>query len=128
MYEALMVRYGELGLKGKNKAQFINRLARNMEYALQDLGERKVESTWGRIMVPLAADLPDVVAVSYTHLDVYKRQVQCDVDALEARGLQVSQGHFVSITDPRLHDEGALNHFFTQEFRKEQMQDIILSQ
>ena len=54
--------------------------------------------------------------------------VQCDVDALEARGLQVSQGHFVSITDPRLHDEGALTHFFTQEVRKEQMQDIILSQ
>ena len=54
--------------------------------------------------------------------------VQCDVDALKARGLQVSQGHFVSVTDPRLHDEEALHHFFTQEFRKEQMQEMISSQ
>ena len=86
MYEALMVRYGELGLKGKNKAQFINRLARNMEYALQDLGERKVESTWGRIMVPLADDLPEVVERLERVFGIYSMspvmKVAKDLDAI----------------------------------------------
>ncbi len=61
MYEILMVRYGELGLKGKNKSQFINRLAHNMEYALQGLKPREVVSTWGRIMVPVECDLAEVM-------------------------------------------------------------------
>lgn len=47
----LMVKYGELGLKGKNKNLFINQLVKNIQLALAPMGERRVESRRGRIMV-----------------------------------------------------------------------------
>lgn len=57
MYELILVRYGELGLKGKNKAQFINRLVLNIKRAIKGLATREVVSTWGRIWVPVEDDL-----------------------------------------------------------------------
>ncbi len=61
MYKLLMLRYGELGLKGKNKSQFINRLVYNIEYALKGMTVGQVTSTWGRIIVPVQQDMPAVV-------------------------------------------------------------------
>lgn len=48
MYKLLLLRYGELGLKGKNKGQFIKGLAANIERALPD---KKVRNTWGRLWI-----------------------------------------------------------------------------
>lgn len=58
--QLLMIKYGELGLKGKNKNLFIRQLVQNIEQALSDLLSRKVRSTRGRIIVPLfsADELP----------------------------------------------------------------------
>jgi thiamine biosynthesis protein ThiI len=56
MGNLLLVRYGELGLKGKNKIKFINRLANNIKKALSDLPEREVRATWGRIWVQTMDD------------------------------------------------------------------------
>jgi thiamine biosynthesis protein ThiI len=61
MYELLLVRYGELGLKGKNKSQFINRLVINIKRSLRDLAPREVKFTWGRIWVPVINDLEQTV-------------------------------------------------------------------
>lgn len=62
MYSLLLVRYGELGLKGKNKSQFINRLVINIKNALKGLAPREVESTWGRIWVPVVNDMEETIA------------------------------------------------------------------
>ena len=35
-YEYILVRFGELSTKGKNKKDFIKRLAQNMQLALKD--------------------------------------------------------------------------------------------
>lgn len=48
MYKLLLLRYGELGLKGKNKGQFIKNLASNIERALPG---KEVLNTWGRLWV-----------------------------------------------------------------------------
>ena len=59
MQPLLMIKYGELGLKGKNKNLFIRQLVQNIEQALaaeSALPPRQVRSTRGRIMVPLLAD------------------------------------------------------------------------
>ncbi|MCL2817889.1 MAG: tRNA 4-thiouridine(8) synthase ThiI [Clostridiales bacterium] len=56
MYKLLLIRYGELGLKGKNKIQFINRLTRNIENALRPLAGTEVFHTWGRIWARLAEE------------------------------------------------------------------------
>ncbi|MGI6065875.1 MAG: tRNA uracil 4-sulfurtransferase ThiI [Bacillota bacterium] len=61
MYELILVRYGELGLKGKNKVQFINRLERNIARSLKGLAPREVESTWGRIWVPVVDDMEETI-------------------------------------------------------------------
>lgn len=52
----LMVKYGELGLKGKNKNLFINQLVKNIQLAVAGLPERKVESRRGRIVVQVFDD------------------------------------------------------------------------
>ncbi|MDR2713758.1 MAG: tRNA 4-thiouridine(8) synthase ThiI [Clostridiales bacterium] len=61
MYKLLLVRYGELGLKGKNRNQFINCLVKNIKAALSDLPPRRVESTWGRILIEVGDDFDLVV-------------------------------------------------------------------
>lgn len=61
MYALILVRYGELGLKGKNKSQFINRLVQNIKRGISDLPSREVISTWGRIWVPVQGDLDQVM-------------------------------------------------------------------
>ena len=62
MSQLLMIKYGELGLKGKNKNLFINRLVQNIQQALNASGlpARQVQTTRGRIMVPVLeeAELP----------------------------------------------------------------------
>ena len=37
MYKLLLIRYGELGLKGKNKIKFIEKLAHNMRQMLKKI-------------------------------------------------------------------------------------------
>ena len=45
----ILIRYGELGLKGKNKHLFIGRLANNMRKSLRGLTDWQVKVTWGRL-------------------------------------------------------------------------------
>ena len=54
MDKVLIVRYGEISLKGKNRYQFENRLLDNMKAALKGLPQRKIEKTYGRIYVDLS--------------------------------------------------------------------------
>lgn len=61
MYQLVMVKYGELGLKGKNKMQFVNRLAKNIEKVIADLEPRKVIVNQGRIFVPAEDDMDEVM-------------------------------------------------------------------
>ncbi|MEG1661898.1 MAG: THUMP domain-containing protein, partial [Clostridiales bacterium] len=51
MKQLILIRYGELGLKGKNKNQFISRLVNNIRVALIGVEGFTVRSTWGRIWV-----------------------------------------------------------------------------
>lgn len=49
--QLLLIRYGELGLKGKNKSVFITRLSNNIRASLRGLHGWSVRSTWGRLWV-----------------------------------------------------------------------------
>lgn len=61
MYQYLMVKYGELGLKGKNKSQFINRLVKNIKHTVDPCRPREIISTWGRILVPVDHDITEII-------------------------------------------------------------------
>src|SRR5882672_8340489 len=49
-----IVHYHELALKGRNREYFEERLVRNIQWTLKDLGVRRVENLRSRIRVVLA--------------------------------------------------------------------------
>lgn len=49
--QLLLIRYGELGLKGKNKNVFISKLAANIRASLHGLSGWNVRTGWGRLWV-----------------------------------------------------------------------------
>ncbi len=51
MNDLLLVRYGELGLKGKNRFVFENQLLKNIKLALEGAGKARVFTTHSRIFV-----------------------------------------------------------------------------
>lgn len=61
METVLIVRYGEISLKGKNRHQFENRLLNNMRAVLRDLPKRKIQKTYGRIYVEVNGDADLVI-------------------------------------------------------------------
>ena len=65
-FHSFLIKYGEIGIKGKNRYLFEDALIRQIRFALKDVdGSFNVHKCQGRVYV----------AVSYTHLDVYKRQI-----------------------------------------------------
>lgn len=95
MYELILVRYGELGLKGKNKYQFINRLVKNMERALVGLAPREVKSTWGRIWVPVLGDMDETIARLQKVFGIYSVspviKTEKTMEAIQTAALRILQ-------------------------------------
>src|SRR5699024_634712 len=60
-YDHILIRYGELGLKGKNIKQFIMQLQRNIRYALQDYKGIQVTRSQGRMFVVLNGEDPEPI-------------------------------------------------------------------
>ncbi|MDI6604523.1 MAG: tRNA uracil 4-sulfurtransferase ThiI [Thermoanaerobacteraceae bacterium] len=51
MQDILLIKYGELALKGDNRSFFENRLMKNIKNALNEINDVKIEKTHGRIYV-----------------------------------------------------------------------------
>ena len=61
VYDEIMVRYGELSTKGKNRGFFINRLANNIKEVLADLTDLKITAQRDRAHIQLnGADYEEV--------------------------------------------------------------------
>ena len=54
----IVIHYGELGLKGKNRPVFLHALMRNLEKALSSLGEGCVEQQSGRLLLTAPERVP----------------------------------------------------------------------
>ncbi len=52
-YDRILIRYGELSLKGRNRNFFINKLRKSIQYVLQDFEQIKIETAYGRMYVVL---------------------------------------------------------------------------
>ena len=65
----IVVHYGELGLKGRNRPVFLHTLMRNLERALSSLGEGSVELHSGRLLLSASQK------VSWERLEERLRQV-----------------------------------------------------
>lgn len=52
-YDTVLVRYGELSTKGKNRNQFVAKLLKNIRHALSDLERLEYRSTYDRIYIKI---------------------------------------------------------------------------
>lgn len=68
MYADILVRYGEISLKGKNRKIFEKLLVKNIKNSLTDLGHFKIEYTFGRIYLRAVNDLADQVIERLTRI------------------------------------------------------------
>lgn len=103
MYDALVVHFHEIGLKGRNRDFFEDALARNLRRALRGTGYRRVRKGFGRITVDLEPDgLPIVAAeraakvfgVAYVGLG---RRIEPDLQAISDTALDlIRQEEFTS--------------------------------
>lgn len=57
-YDHILIRYGEMALKGKNIKQFIIRLQENIQAKLKDFPNAKIKRTQGRMFVLLNGEDP----------------------------------------------------------------------
>ena len=55
MYQKILIRFGEISLKGKNKMDFVKILARNIEKKLK-LNRNEIETSIDRIFIPYSLD------------------------------------------------------------------------
>ncbi len=62
MKKRIMIRFGELALKGKNRGDFERQLIQNMKDGLSDLEEAEIQKTYGRLYVLVPEALSDEVA------------------------------------------------------------------
>jgi len=60
-YDHIMVRFGELSTKGKNKKDFINLLSKNIRHALKDFVSLNIETRYDHIYVKLNDENVDEV-------------------------------------------------------------------
>src|SRR5690625_4170397 len=60
-YDHILIRYGELGLKGKNMKQFLVKLQNNIKAALSAFPDVKVRRTQGRLFVELHGENAELI-------------------------------------------------------------------
>jgi len=60
-YDYILVRYGEIALKGKNRYRFEDRLVQNIRNVLRDLNNVKATKSFGRIFIQLNGESADEV-------------------------------------------------------------------
>ena len=56
MYDLIIIRYGEIGLKGDNINDFISQLVSNIKRATKDLGDFEISTIYGRVFLYAESD------------------------------------------------------------------------
>ena len=104
MEEVLLVRYGEIGLKGDNRSEFEDALVRHLRYAVREELGARVTHTHGRIYITglqstarvlqRIANIPGVVGVSPAF------RVRPDLAAMKQAAAEICRGACAGKTPP----------------------------
>ncbi len=94
MSELILVRYGELALKGKNRSFFENRLVRNMRKSVSKAGKCRTYRTRGRIFVEvLEGETTEVIARLKDVFGIFSLSIvlkaELDIEDIRAKALTV---------------------------------------
>ena len=93
-YDFIMIRFGELSTKGKNKKDFINCLYLNMKHALKDFEGLTIESHYDHLYVhlngmdyePVIARLQDVSGIQGLSL---VHRIESDIEKIKETSLEL---------------------------------------
>lgn len=98
MQKVFIVHYGEVGLKGKNRSFFENRLVRNIRHALEGTEYDDVRRIHGRILVRLStnADIPEIqrrlgAVMGIAHFELC-RVTEQNMEAIKSGALEWIRG------------------------------------
>src|SRR5699024_6491578 len=67
-YDHILIRYGELALKGKNQKAFIKQLQENIRYQLKEFSNVTVKRTQGRMFILLNGQNPEPIIKKCKHI------------------------------------------------------------
>ncbi|MGO4888727.1 tRNA uracil 4-sulfurtransferase ThiI [Anaerobacillus sp. MEB173] len=67
-YDHILIRYGELALKGKNRSQFEKQLQDNIKIALKGHDNLKIQRTYGRMFIELNGEPHEEVVEKLQHV------------------------------------------------------------
>src|SRR5699024_2764254 len=80
-YDHILIRYGELGLKGKNMNQFINKLQSNLQKVLKPFPNVRITRQSGRMFVVLHDEDPEpIVEACQKVFGIYSMSLAMKVD------------------------------------------------
>src|SRR5690625_850212 len=91
-YDHILIRYGEIGLKGNNTRFFLKRLQKNIEHKLQGFPHIHVQQTQGRLFILLNGHDPEpIVAKCKNIFGIYSLstaiKVENDMEAIKEAAL-----------------------------------------
>lgn len=95
-YDTVLIRYGELTTKGKNRKDFIARLFKNVKYALRDYDDLEYTKTYDRIYVKLTNQTPEEITKQLKKVFgissfSFTEKVSNDIEVLKDRCLMIAQ-------------------------------------
>ena len=96
-YDDILIRYGEIALKGKNRGMFDKQLVENLKRCLKDYPQAKVESAFGRMYISLYGEPYEEVAekvknvFGITSFSPTKRVESFELEEIQKAALSVMQ-------------------------------------
>lgn len=95
-YDTVLVRFGELSTKGKNRKDFISRLYQNIRDMLKDYPDLTYRKTHDRIYIKLTDEDPSEISdrlqkVFGISSFSFTEKVDSDLDVIKARCLEIAQ-------------------------------------
>ena len=118
MFKAFLIKYGEIGIKGKNRHLFEDALVRQIKYALKPVdGEFQISKEQGRIYIEALTDYDyDETVESLQH--VFGSVGICPVVLTEEEGFDKLAADVVSYVDKRYPDKHKTFKVNTRRARK----------
>lgn len=95
-YDTVLIRYGELSTKGKNRKDFITRLYHNIKYALRDYPNLTYQKTHDRIYIKLTDENTDEIADKLKRVFgissfSFTEKVESDIETIKETCLRIAK-------------------------------------
>ena len=95
-YDTVLIRYGELSTKGKNRKDFIKKLDQNIRWMLRDIGGLEYQRTYDRIYIRLNGADPSVIRERLQKVFgissfSFTEKVKSDIDEIKKTALRIAQ-------------------------------------